>query len=157
MFFCPLSLASFAQGEANSTKTKKVCFAPPLFLILVVFFFLNSFFLLCLLYLTSFVSLSFVSFFLSHLFHSFSSLAFPLNFKEATKRKETMKNKEKRQHQQQEEDNDEKVTEGKTKKRGKQKQEPPPPKKKKVLDHKIESAVLLSRVAVRGSIGSFFR
>ena len=138
---CPWQ--GFAQRVANNLKTKKikVCFIPPLFFFLVVFI------LLYFLFSFSFLVVFFV-FFLSH-FSSirFSSLPCPSNLKEAAKAKETMKNKRqednisnmKRKNKRNNRGQDEK-------KKGKQMPEPPPPKK--VLDHKVDPAVLWSRVAV---------
>ena len=117
-----------------------------------VSFFLFHF--IFLFYLSSFVSvfLLFLSSFLNFL--PFIFIPFPSNFTKATRGKETMKKKKTTS-----------VTRGgQTRennkgqdKHGKQKQEPPPPPAPpKKLDDRSESAVLLSHVAVWGSIGSLF-
>ena len=67
----------------------------------------------------------------------FSSFSFELA--KSSKRKKTMN---KKQHQQQEEDKQEKITGARQKMKTSARTTPPP--KKKVLDHRIESAVLLS-------------
>ena len=105
-----------------------------------------SSFVVCLYFCLSFFLISFFLFLFfccyslpfSCLFHSFSSLHFPSNLQKNSKRK---KQWTKKQHQQQEEDKQEKITGARQKMKTNARTTPP---QKKVLDHRIESAVLLS-------------
>ena len=142
---CPCQ--GFAQREANNpkqTKTKGLyqfsfvslpCCVLLCISFFLLFLFLSLFFCLCF----SLASFDFIPFSFSSI-HFLSSLSFELQ----RRSKNEIKTKKRKQHQQQEEDKQEKITWGKTKKGNKSKNPP----HKKVLDHKIESAMLLSRVAV---------
>ena len=146
---CPVSLAGFCpeRGQQPKKKKLKVCFIPPSFFSLLCFFFVFCFvfyFFFCICFLLFFSSIC------------FSSLPCPSNLKEAAQAKETMKKtKDKKTTSATRRGQTREITGGKTKKKGQQMPDPPPPKKK-VLDDRIESAVLWSRVAVWGSVGSFF-